>query len=124
MAGRNRYQQSELPHRQPLRSGHPVFPANFGGLDGKGGGWLGDPLTTWDTGHALPVEARILPEQVNGAANPIYFDGYCEFDDLPSSKYHRAGDQAFGEVTSPFDDSIWGQDLGTHNPDSPVLRIR
>ncbi|UCE60436.1 MAG: PKD domain-containing protein [Phycisphaerales bacterium] len=45
----------------------------------------------------------IYPEQTNGETEDlIYYDGWVEHDDLPSSKYHGGGDQRLGEVTSPF----------------------
>jgi PKD repeat protein len=64
-------------------------------------------------------EYRILPEEAGGAGQPgVYYDGPVEHDDLPKSKYHRAGDQRLGEVTSPFNKDFWGQDFGTHELNS------
>ncbi|NIY17212.1 MAG: hypothetical protein GWM98_21135, partial [Nitrospinaceae bacterium] len=64
------------------------------------------------------------------------YDAQREFCDLPSSIYHLGGDTnnavvidellgiwggdgQLGESTSPFSDSIFGVDHGTHNPFSP-----
>ena len=65
---------------------------------------------------------QILPEERDGIGSPIFYDGWVEHDDLPSSKYHLKGDQRFGEVTSPWSDSYYGEDRGTHNPDGLSLR--
>jgi PKD repeat protein len=45
--------------------------------------------------------------------NEGMFDGDAEYDDLPSSIYHVAGDQHFGEVTSPRSDARYGYDDGS-----------
>lgn len=78
----------------------PTFTPNRGGVTGRGSGWsAGVDLTT----------APILPDELNGIGQSVtMYDGPVEFDDLPSSKYHMAGDQQFGEVTSPFNDNIYG----------------
>ncbi|RMF85148.1 MAG: hypothetical protein D6744_01915, partial [Planctomycetota bacterium] len=64
-----------------------------------------------------------------------YYDGPAEFDDLPSSIYHArnvsgvniaglydnefgGGDGRLGEVTSPRNDSPFGNDLGAGSPES------
>ncbi len=106
------------------------FIANRGGLLGNGTGWIGcdvaiDPRVQFATGLCAensgfePVcDRRILPEETAGiGAALLTFDGGVEFDDLPSSKYHRGGDEGLGEVTSPFTNDIWGQDRGTNIPD-------
>ncbi len=115
------------------------FKANAGGTSvdfatgrrvGVGTGWLGcsyalDPVLVFETGYPGPngferlCNARILPEEIEMAygANqgaPIFYDGWVEHDDLPSSKYHQAGDQRLGEVTSPYNEAMWGHDRGTH----------
>ena len=133
------------------------FHANRGGLNGRGGGWIGcgtgDPPVVFETGVTASFDvlcdAPIMPEEQNGEDQaPIFYDGWVEHDDLPSSKYHKAGDQRLGEVTSPFEawydedgypvdedpldpavdteerrlPAIWGQDRGDHNPDTvPIL---
>ncbi|MFQ5489803.1 MAG: PKD domain-containing protein, partial [Phycisphaerae bacterium] len=66
-------------------------------------------------------------------SNIGYYDGWVEHDDLASSKYHAAGDQRLGEITSPFSPTVFtfdevpgeinlsaaiaGQDRGRHRPD-------
>jgi PKD repeat protein len=108
------------------------FRANRGGTRGDGTGWVGcsdaDPDVVFGTADVCFVggpafsqqcDARVLPEQLNGLGAPIIlYDGIVEYDDLPSSKYHRAGDQRLGEVTSPYNDEIWGDDRGDHDPNS------
>jgi PKD repeat protein len=125
----------------PAADGRRFFKANFGGTSvgpgglrrGVGTGWPGEEtaFVVFETGltgvqsFEENRNGRILPEEVGGLAlPPIMFDGFAEYDDLPSSKYHLAGDQRFGEVTSPwqwarpgFEPPIpanFGQDLGTH----------
>ncbi len=105
------------------------FAANKGGRHGNGVGWKDGTcgnvfadVVSFETGNlpngfATLCDAPILPEEVNGAAEAgEFFDGFVEYDDLPSSKYHRAGDQRLGEVTSPEVGSanIFGQDRGRH----------
>ncbi len=108
------------------------FHANKGGLHGDGTGWVGcsqrDSAIIFETGPlgAAGFEAEcdnpILPEETDGPSRPaIFFDGYVEHDDLPSSKYHTGGDQRLGEVTSPYNNSIFGQDRGRHTPFSPPV---
>ncbi len=92
------------------------FSANRGGLNGNGSGWLGSPEARdleFTTGVFEDILDRpILPEEMNGIGTTlVLFDSYVEHDDLPSSKYHHGGDQRLGEVTSPFNNSIFGQDL-------------
>jgi PKD repeat protein len=107
------------------------FHANRGGLHGDGTGWVGcssnvDGSIIFETGplgiigFQQACDHAILPEETRGASKPgVFFDGYVEHDDLPSSKYHMAGDQRLGEVTSPYNNSIFGQDRGTHTPFVP-----
>jgi len=89
--------------------------ANRGGLFGDGSGWIpGTNASVVFTTESFEdrIDRRILPEEANGVnANLIFFDGYVEHDDLPSSKYHRAGDKRFGEVTSPYNNDPWGHDI-------------
>lgn len=112
------------------------FDADRGAADGLGTGWIGcsdlDPFIMFATGtecgrgdsdilFSQACDSLILPEERNitdlGERAPlILYDGPREFDDLPSSKYHRSGDGRLGEITSPFSNSIWGEDLGDHNP--------
>ncbi len=115
-AWRNRYENLDPPPwtsaakmATPFNTGvRPTFTPNRGGTGGLGSGWL--------AGVNL-ANARILPDELNGVGLPtIAFDGPVEHDDLPSSKYHRAGDQHLGEVTSPFSTNIWGHDRGTNSP--------
>lgn len=47
------------------------------------------------------------------------YDGPREFHDLPSSIYHRGGDEDFGEITGPETNQIWGDDIGPHTPNLP-----
>lgn len=100
-----------------------LFKANFGGTNGDGSGWIGagfedlifetGPLGSG--GFERHFDAAILPEEVHGHDQPgIYYDGFVEHDDLPSSKNHTEGDLRLGEVTSPWNASPWGQDLGDH----------
>jgi len=86
----------------------PTFTPNRGGTNGRGSGWTANvDLTT----------VRILPDELNGVGQPvILYDGPVEFDDLPSSKYHMAGDQQFGEVTSPFNNNIYGDGNAAAGP--------
>ncbi|MCH7885404.1 MAG: hypothetical protein IIC01_09160, partial [Planctomycetes bacterium] len=96
------------------------FFADRGGTNGDGTGALADgDCGTTDVDFRTDAVAErnfvalcddaILPEQLNGIeADLIFYDGPLEHDDLPSSKYHRGGDQALGEVTSPFHNNIWG----------------
>ncbi len=102
---------SLLEPRSPA-SGNEFLP-NRGGLNGDGTGWPTDP----------PDEVFVLPDQllqaISDEAPLMFYDGPTEYDDLPSSKYHRAGDQFVGEITSPFSYSIAGDDRGTNNPSVP-----
>jgi PKD repeat protein len=106
------------------------FKANRGGLHGDGTGWNGcgdrDAGVIFETGPLGDIgfeeacDRPILPEEAGGASRPaIFFDGWVEHDDLPSSKYHMAGDQRLGEVTSPYNNSIFGQDRGPHTAFAP-----
>ncbi len=101
------------------------FRSNAGGFDAYGRGIAEDPFLRLDLGtdSALGTGFQVLPEEEFG-----YYDGWVEHDDLPSSKYHHAGDKRLGEVTSPFQDTvtlldngveypaIFGVDLGTNDP--------
>jgi PKD repeat protein len=138
-AWRDRYHEADPPPWNPKTpkvtlitsaavTGRREFIADRGGSKGNGTGWTGVTCGTF----VFPVEfmtapcgdfeatcsplGRILPEESNGVGRLILFDGGVEFDDLPSSKYHRAGDQQLGEVTSPFNTNIWGQDRGPNDP--------
>ena len=104
------------------------FKPNRGGWNAFGRGAPEDPDIQFDLGGD-DFDVPILPEEQFG-----YFDGWVEHDDLPSSIYHRAGDQRLGEITSPHHDNIgfgtdddldgeedqyaaiFGVDLGRHNP--------
>ncbi len=108
------------PYRDPEPEGYDpmvnrrFFKANFGGLNGDGTGWLQQcgnlsPVIVFETGplgqlgFETACNRPILPEEVNGMNTPgVFFDGVLEYDDLPSSKYHKAGDMYLGEITSPF----------------------
>ncbi len=114
------------------------FKANEGGLHGNGNGW-DDNCGTAETGPSVLFESGrvsgfqlsfvtacnhpVLPdEREGGVGRPgQYYDGWVEHDDVPSSKYHGAGDQRFGEVTSPFSGDIWGEDRGRHDPNQVLL---
>lgn len=116
----------------PVSPGRFCFNADFGGLNGNGTAWIGCSANDRGVDFVTPNECnifgvsfpfttqcnnRILPEELNGiGVRAIYFDGHVEFDDLPSSKYHRAGDQHLGEITSPYSNAIWGEDRGNHTP--------
>ncbi|UCC30857.1 MAG: PKD domain-containing protein [Phycisphaerales bacterium] len=106
------------------------FSASHGGLHGDGSGWIGcdDAI---DRGVEFQVfrigispfeeacNSQILPEELDGIGVPlIFYDGPPEFTDMPSSKYHQTGDGRLGEVTSPFLNHIWGEDLGDGDPGS------
>jgi hypothetical protein len=136
------------PETYDPRVDRRFFHANAGGLNGDGTGWVGcdselDPYVRFETGEFQPsfetlCDSPILPEEVDGVNEPgIFYDGWVEHDDLPSSKYHRAGDQRLGEITSPLISAvpfsphgsdpqdppdpievpaIWGQDLGVGKP--------
>ncbi|MFH1109140.1 MAG: PKD domain-containing protein [Planctomycetota bacterium] len=123
--------QTRTPRVVAITSEGPAvrmeFVANRGGLDGRGTGWpdcaAGGFAVTFATAPCGDFEAncsataRIIPEERNGVGQPlILYDGEVEYDDLPSSKYHRAGDQQLGEVTSPFSNNIWGEDRGPNDP--------
>ena len=113
------------------------FKANFGGRSGRGVGWDTNETANiiFETGNLgqfgfeEDLNHPIMPEEANGVDQPgIFFDGWVEHDDLPSSKYHYAGDERLGEVTCPFrrigqggEDifEIYGSDLGSHNPNDP-----
>jgi len=137
-----------VPRVQPVRdvnqedydpaTDRRFFKANFGGLNGDGTGWIGEDLgvIVFETGltglssFEENLNAPIMPEEVDGEEEPgIFYDGYVEHDDLPSSKYHTEGDQRLGEITSPWrsfvpsvsddedsplDPEIWGHDIGSH----------
>ncbi|MFQ5461194.1 MAG: PKD domain-containing protein [Phycisphaerae bacterium] len=118
----------------PLTVNNPnrrYFRANKGGRNGDGTGWKAGVCfdVNFETGNVTPpgftalCDAPILPEERNGIGNlREFFDGWVEYDDLPSSKYHRAGDQRLGEVTSWASNSIFGEDRGRHVLGaSPVL---
>lgn len=118
------------------------FNANWGGLNGDGTGWLGEEnrFIRFETGpmnnsFERNFDRPILPEETEGPSSVAqFFDGWVEHDDLPSSKYHLAGDQWLGEVTSPYLSThppqdvwgfanvpaIWGHDRGPHVPDRPA----
>lgn len=91
------------------------FSANRGGLNGDGTGWTpreNQFIVFTSQEFEEDLNRPILPEEMNGLGQPIIlFDGFVEYDDLPSSKYHRGGDKGLGEVTSPFNNDFWGQDL-------------
>lgn len=138
-AWRDRYGTEPPPWETQTLAARPVpsegvdarreFIADRGGLDGKGVGWIGcddaaDLRVKFATGLCSPpgngfdvlCNQRILPEETAGVGEVlIVYDGWLEYDDLPSSKYHQAGDQGLGEVTSPFSTNIWGQDRGPNN---------
>jgi len=104
------------------------FRANRGGLNGNGTGWPECGAgTRFETGNVtdfvVDCDAPILPDEINGTQQPpVFYDGRVEHDDLPSSKYHKEGDQRLGEVTSPFSSAIWGEDRGQHDPSKPPTR--
>lgn len=123
-----------LPEIVPFREDERrCFAASDGGVGHNGIGWVGcsdrfDPGIEFYTGSecggedadnqfAQACNNRILPEERNGIGGTlILFDGPVEHDDLPSSKYHKGGDERLGEVTSPFNNDIWGHDRGRHSP--------
>ena len=117
------YPMANSPEIVPFDNTQRIyFQANRGGLDGAGSGWEADPFVHWETG-LMPATLRVLPEEINGpTAAKVFYDGWVEHDDLPSSKYHWAGDQRLGEVTSPYSESISGVDTGDHNPNTNDLR--
>ncbi|MEK6676448.1 MAG: PKD domain-containing protein, partial [Planctomycetota bacterium] len=87
------------------------FHANWGGLNGDGTGWIGgaeNRFLRFETGVTVngfeeELNHPILPDERDGLNDaPTFYDGWVEHDDLPSSKYHQAGDQWLGEITGPF----------------------
>ncbi len=56
----------------------------------------------------------VLPN-INDERDGMY-DGPKEYDDLPESIYHRAGDGSLGSITSPWNNDIFGQDRGPGRP--------
>ncbi len=88
------------------------FQANWGGLNGFGTGWTGGPdelflrFETGPLGESGFEESNnhaILPEEPDGQDTAgVFYDGWVEYDDLPSSKYHSGGDQWLGEITGPY----------------------
>ncbi len=137
-AWRDRYNGADPPDWEPATysatrastfdaSQRRMFIADRGGTNGDGTGWVGcgniDRFVEFGTGDCGNFETacdqRILPEESNGIGGRLRtFDGWVEHDDLPSSKYHYAGDQNLGEVTSPYNSSISGQDRGNNTPNS------
>ncbi|MCK4340243.1 MAG: thrombospondin type 3 repeat-containing protein [Phycisphaerae bacterium] len=92
------------------------------------------PEEDWNPGDGSGDDDSkpILPDELdtNEDGHKDWYDGPAEFDDLPSSMYHRAydsnisglfygGDGRLGEVTSPAGFSPWGHDIGGGNPNNP-----
>ncbi len=127
---------TNIPRMQPFADADPgeydavehrrFFKANAGGANGDGTGWIGcddrlDGAVVFETGDAVPsfenlCDRPILPDEAEGPSRAgIYYDGWVEHDDLPSSKYHRGGDERLGEVTSPYTEAIFGHDRSAHS---------
>lgn len=94
-----------------------TFDADRGGTTGTGSGWVGEPATA--VPRVLPEERDVQESSGQLDGTLILYDAPEEYDDLPSSKYHSAGDGFLGEVTSPFNEAIWGEDRGDHDPNTP-----
>lgn len=115
----------------PTRQVRRWFKPNRGGWSGGGQGVsVTDQFLGLDIGTDAPdLPGPILPEETFG-----YYDGWVEHDDLPSSKYHHAGDKRLGEITAPTTDTvvvggetypaISGVDLGPHVPGALPFRDR
>lgn len=86
-----------------------AFRATRGGPRNNGTGLDGNQYTE--------AAGTVLPDP-SDARDGLY-DGPAEYADLPSSIYHQAGDGQLGEITSPANNDLYGQDLGTNNPNSP-----
>lgn len=71
----------------------------------------GDKL---DASDYRETDGTVLPNTADGRDG--MWDSPAEYHDLPSSIYHVGGDGSMGEVTSPGNDSFFGQDLGPHDP--------
>ncbi|MHC5108482.1 MAG: PKD domain-containing protein [Planctomycetota bacterium] len=84
-----RYINTRIVQQYDVTQLRPFAP-NKGGIDGAG---------TIDFNGDCPQGTLIYPEQARDGAID-YFDGWVEFDDLASSKYHRTGDLRLGEVTA------------------------
>ncbi len=72
----------------------------------------------------LPTNEELLENSIVLPDTDGFYDGPAEFSDMPSSKYHArsihgldgGGDGRLGEVTSPRNSSMYGQDFGTEDP--------
>ncbi|MCG3127498.1 MAG: hypothetical protein CHACPFDD_02358 [Phycisphaerae bacterium] len=83
------------------------FHPNRGGPNNNGTAFAGESFG----GDIVP--------RVNDPNEGMY-DGPAEYWDLPSSIYHAGGDGYFGEVTSPADEQLYGDDLGSTPPSGGV----
>lgn len=123
-------------HLDPTLATSDVYPvANEShGLEeieeGCGDGDL--PIAAWSPGDGSLEDTpsgQILPDELDRNEDGFkdWYDGPAEFDDLPSSMYHArsisglfyGGDGRLGEVTSPSNTAIYGQDIGAHDPNNP-----
>jgi len=71
--------------------------------------------------NMVPGVGEVVSSNANGAWMPALneswaYDSAREFYDTPSAIYHSSGDGRLGEITSPKDSSIYGQDLGEGSP--------
>lgn len=99
------------PQRQGEAEVPPMpFVPTGGGPFNTGRRFDGNPYTRTD--------GTVLPNP-NDARDGMY-DGPIEFDDLPSSIYHAAGDQDFGEVTGPSSNATWGEDVAAPSTDGLI----
>lgn len=86
----------------------------------NGGGPTNDGRESYgvDFGDLTHPETMAILPNPNDPRDGFY-DGPREYDDMPSSIYHSAGDGDLGEVTSPSNNRRWGQDIGT-GPTGPT----
>ena len=85
-----------------------------------------DPPSDFEYGwtvvtNIIPGQGEVISSNRAGAWMPAIGHGWAydsarEFKDLPSSLYHRSGDGRLGEITSPFNHSIFGEDRGKDSP--------
>jgi len=120
--------RSTIPYLRRFNPGQPIprraadaedpampFEPNRGGILMA----LGFPATKSDGARYGSGDGTVLPNI--GDANQGMYDGMAEYDDLPSSIYHAAGDQDFGEVTGPDGNAYWGFDVGPNIPEAPSM---
>lgn len=83
----------------------------------NGGGPFNNGLR-FDGNRYVRTDGTVTPNTSDGEDG--LYDGFIEFDDLPSSIYHAAGDQDFGEVTGPALNETWGEDVAAPSTDGLI----